>query len=102
MHKITFSVKSCAYFRYCLYVYRQREKSILHEKSKDLLNHMFMVATAKERLDFYRKHGVIVNANKDIIRKELKFCVVYEQHKISKDDIANSQINAEYRKALEN
>lgn len=77
MHQITYNVNKCEYIHSCIYIYRQREGSLLHDNNKILLNSMLIFKFTQERLNFYKARGIDFGFTMDILDKALKFCTKY-------------------------
>lgn len=90
LHKITFNVKRCIYLHDCLYVYRIRQDSIVHNKSRLLQNAWTAVKINRERRNFYRNQGVLVNEF-GVSYKEYLFCYMCQMvgRKLSQNEKIN-------------
>ena len=80
LHKITFSVHKCMYLCQCLYVYRQRVDSLVHDEEKAMSNSWLGVVLSQERRDFYYKKGIHVS-NLGVLYSRFLFCVNYQIYK---------------------
>lgn len=80
MHRILFSVQSCEYIHKCLYVYRQRNGSLIHNREKDLTNTWLSVQLSKERYRFYTEKNIKVSKF-GILYWEIIFCKTCQSQK---------------------
>jgi glycosyltransferase involved in cell wall biosynthesis len=80
MHHILFSVQRCEYIHKCIYVYRQRNGSLIHDREKDLTNTWLSVKLSKERYQFYTEKNIKVSRF-GILYWEIIFCKAYQSQK---------------------
>lgn len=57
LHEVAVSVKSCAYIRKAIYVYRQREGSLVHRMNGSLETVQSSIHRAEQRRSFFALHG---------------------------------------------
>ena len=84
MHHILFPVKNCTYIHRCLYVYRQRAGSLIHNTSKDLINTWLSVQLSKERYYFYTQNNIKVSKF-GMLYWEIIFCKAYQSQSLRSD-----------------
>lgn len=98
LHQITWPINECVYLHDCLYVYRQRDDSLVHDSLKLLDNLKLGVDLSRERANFYRNRGIKI-PDYGILHCKLQFCIEYQKH-MAKPDFYLYKYYSEYIREL--
>ena len=79
IHYLVWKVNTCRYIHKPLYVYRQRETSITHDRSKLLDNYRLGICLSKKRYKFFRKKNIQVSYD-GVYLAMINYCYEYKRH----------------------
>lgn len=97
LHLICWPISRCLYIHKPIYVYRQRESSIVATIQQDWLsNLLFVVKKYQERYDFYLQHNIKVK-NTGILLAKSDFVWVYSVYAMPEEKIKYLWNYKEYR-----
>lgn len=77
MNRLTYQIKSCIYLHDCLYVYRQLDSSIIHDRKKYVTNMWLKLRLAEERSKFFSNHNIKISADHAVLYAAFSFCYAY-------------------------
>lgn len=79
LHHIVFYINTCRYIHKALYIYRQLETSIVHDKNKVLDNLILGITLYKKRYKYFKKEGVDV-PDIGVYLSMLNYCFEYNKN----------------------